>query len=63
MGYCLTTMEIALKLLSDEPDLIKIEEETVNAPTWVEKRNSIIGVSIRHTISIKQKGGQKSSSL
>ena len=24
MGYCLTTMEIALKLLTDEPDLIKI---------------------------------------
>lgn len=53
MGYCLTTMDIALKLLSDEPDLIKIEEETVTAPSWIEKRNSIIGVSVRHTISLK----------
>lgn len=35
MGYCLTTMEIALKLLIDEPDLIKIEEETATAPSWL----------------------------
>jgi len=46
MGYCLTTMEIALKLLVDEPNLIKIEDETATAPvSWVQRRNSIIGVT------------------
>jgi len=42
MGYCLTTMEIALKLLIEEKDLIKIEPDEVasvnDIPLWISKR-------------------------
>jgi hypothetical protein len=33
MGYCLTSMDVALKLLLNEPELIKTEEKDTN---WVE---------------------------
>jgi hypothetical protein len=42
MGYCLTTMEIALKLLTEEKDLIKIERDDTDA--YENKRNSIKNV-------------------
>jgi hypothetical protein len=29
VGYCLTTMEVALKLLTEEENMINMEEETV----------------------------------
>jgi len=58
MGYCLTSMEIALKLLSDEQDLIKIEPDEVESvsdvPLWVAKRNSIKSISSRRSIDIRQ---------
>lgn len=42
MGYCLTTMEIALKLLTEEKELIKIERDDTDA--YENKRNSIKNV-------------------
>jgi hypothetical protein len=58
MGYCLTTMEIALKLLSDEPDLVRIEADEVESvsdvPLWVAKRNSIKTISSRRSIELRQ---------
>ena len=51
-------MEIALKLLSDEPDLIKIEADEVESvgdvPLWVVKRNSIKTISSRRSIDLKK---------
>ena len=58
MGYCLTSMEIALKMLSDEQDLIKIEPDEVESvsdvPLWVAKLNSIKSISSRRSIDIRQ---------
>lgn len=51
MGYCLTTMEIALKLLTEEKDLIKIERDDTDA--YENKRNSIKNVVRQTRQSIK----------
>jgi len=58
MGYCLTTMEIALKLLAEEQDLIKIEPDEVESvsdvPLWVAKRTSFKQISSRKSIDIRK---------
>ena len=51
MGYCLTTMEIALKLLTEEKELIKIERDDTDA--YENKRNSIKNVVRQTRQSIK----------